>query len=71
MKYITHRGWIVVQSCIVNCDLCGRSNVDAAAGTPAECVKSAREDGWQLIDGKIVCNYCFDAAVLRDKGKNP
>lgn len=60
MKTIIYRGWAVAQSCIVNCTSCGESTVDHSSGTPREAVQSARNNGWKMIEGKIVCDYCLE-----------
>lgn len=60
MKTILYRGWPVTQSCIVSCDQCGCSNEDHSSGTPADCVRSAREDGWTMTGGVLACPVCAD-----------
>ena len=64
MSAVKYRGWSVDVTCIVNCSMCGCSNVDMAAGTPKQCVESACRNGWRITKGNgIVCGYCLNHSV--------
>jgi hypothetical protein len=68
MKTISESGWPVVQSCIVTCQHCGESNVDQSCGTPVECVRSARANGWRLVNGRPTCDRCVTTPTAPQHG---